>query len=64
MLDYFFRNIHQKTMLPAVSVLPYDGKGSSFFNYDQQGNFWRQITNLETVERPSALTLQMDAVAR
>ena len=47
-------------MLLAAPAPSSDGKGSSFFNYEQQVGIWRQVTNLGPKKWASALILQMD----
>ena len=51
-------------MLPAVAALSCDAKGESFPNYAQEVGIWRRMTKSDVTERDSALSLQMDPVAR
>ena len=51
-------------MLPAAAVPAFDGKGSSFSNYDQQVRLWLRVANLEPPKRAPALIPRMDTAVR
>ena len=51
-------------MLPAAKVTVFDGKGSSFPDFEQQVRLRMRMTNMELSDRAAVLVLQQNSSAR